>query len=138
VTLARISTLTPEIASLLALAMWPDPARIAAALTQYASSPERHLWAWMREEQPVCAAGLQLHGRRAELLHIGTRPESRGQGSARHLLLALMHTLDLEALEAETDVASVDFYRRCGFQVEQFEGRWGERYRCLLTASASR
>lgn len=125
--LARVPTVTPDLGELLALAMYPEPVRTQAALDLYATDPARHVWAWMQDGQPVCAAGLRLRGSQAELLHLGTRPDCRGQGAGRRLLLALMTELNLEALEAETDETAADFYRRCGFEVEPFEGRWGVR-----------
>jgi len=136
-TLRRCEGVTPEVGALLALAMWPDPARISATLSAYASDPELQVWAWTTGDTPVCAAGLRVQGKRAEVLHLGTRPQERGQGHARRLVLALMDRLHLGRLEAETDDDSVGFYRQCGFTVTAGEPRGGRpRYRCTLTAGA--
>ena len=123
-----------DAAALLALAMWPDPARIQAALGRYASDPELQVWGWRVARQTVCAAGLRVAGQSAEILHIGTRADSRQKGHAQNLLLAVAERLSLTRLEAETDDAAVEFYRRAWFGVQETAGRGGHvRYRCTLT-----
>ena len=85
--------------------------------------------------QTVCAAGLRVAGQSAEILHIGTRADSRQKGHARNLLLAVAEHLNLTRLEAETDDGAVDFYRRAGFSVRETAGRGGHvRYLCTLSA----
>ena len=126
--------LNEDATALLALAMWPDPARIQAALGRYASDPELQVWGWQVEGQTVCAAGLRVAGQSAEILHIGTRADSRRKGHARNLLLAVAERLTLSQLEAETDDDSVKFYRRAGFGVQETAGRGGHvRYHCTLS-----
>jgi ribosomal protein S18 acetylase RimI-like enzyme len=136
--LSSCDSLTPEVSALLALAMFPGPERVRASLEQYAGDPDRHIWIWTDHGNTVCAAGMLLSENQAELLHIGTSPQARGQGFGRSLLLALLERLELESLEAETDNGSVEFYRRCGFLITPIESQWGMRYRCLLRASDSR
>ena len=131
----RVSDLTPGVADLLALAMFPDPERVRATLEKYASDPQRQVWVWQEEEQPVCAAGVRVSGRVAEILHIGTRAGARRQGHAERLLLSLLEQLGLTTLEAETDDEAVEFYRQAGFSIEETAGRGGHiRYHCTLIA----
>ena len=126
--------LNEDATALLALAMWPDPARIQAALGRYASDPELQVWGWQVEGQTVCAAGLRVAGQSAEILHIGTRADSRQKGHARNLLLAAASRLSLIRLEAETDDGAAPFYRRAGFDVRETAGRGGHvRYHCTLS-----
>ncbi|WP_407539542.1 GNAT family N-acetyltransferase [Deinococcus radiomollis] len=131
--LRHVTTLEPEVAELLALAMYPDSVRVRAALEKYASDPQRQVWVWQARGKPVCAIGLRINGNAAEILHIGTQLDARRQGHARQLLFALLERLDLTTLEAETDDGAAGFYRRAGFKVEETEGRGGHvRYRCTL------
>ncbi len=126
-----------ETGALLALAMWPDPARIQAALERYDTDPGLQVWGWQVEGRPVCAAGLRVLGRSAETLHIGTRADSRRRGHAQRLVRAVATHLNLTLLEAETDDDSVEFYRRAGFGVRETAGRGGHvRYHCTLTLPA--
>ena len=123
-----------DAAALLALAMWPDPARIRAALGRYASDPELQVWGWQVERRTVCAAGLRVKGQSAEILHIGTRANSRQKGHARNLLLAIAERLNLSRLDAETDDGAVEFYIQAGFRVQETAGRGGiARYHCTLS-----
>ena len=131
----RIAVLTPEVKQLLAHAMFPDPQRIATTLEKYANDPQRQVWVWETNGRSVCAVGVKVSGAVAEILHIGTGPDRRGQGAGRALLSGLMTELRLERLEAETDDEAVGFYRRTGFSAEQTERRDRQvRYRCVLRA----
>ncbi len=133
--LQRVTTLEPDVADLLLLAMFPDPERVRAALGRYASDPNLQVWVWQVGEKPVCAAGVRVTGGAAEILHLGTRPDTRREGHALRLLLGLMEHLCLTRLEAETDDEAVGFYRKTGFNIEDTEGRGGNlRYRCTLLA----
>ncbi|WP_407571047.1 hypothetical protein [Deinococcus altitudinis] len=67
-------------ADLLALAMFPDPERIRATLTSSARDPQRQVWVWQVEGKSVCAVGLKVDGKAAELLHLGTRADVRRHG----------------------------------------------------------
>jgi len=127
-------SLTPEIAALLARAMFPDLARIARTLETYRTDPARRVFIWEVNGEPVSAVGLVVNEASAEVLHIGTRPESTGNGHGRQLLFAVADHLHLWQLTAETDDDSVEFYRRCGFRVCEAQPR-GERrrFRCGLS-----
>lgn len=62
------------------------------------------------------------------------RTDHARQGHARALLHALMDTLDLRTLTADTDGDAADFYRRSGFSVHEIPSSWDRRrYRCTLT-----
>ena len=126
--------LNEDAAVLLALAMWPDAARMQVALGRYASDPELQVWGWQVEGRTVCAAGLRVVEQSAEILHIGTRADSRQKGHARNLLLAVAERLNLTRLEAETDDGAVEFYIQAGFRVQETAGRGGiARYHCTLS-----
>lgn len=118
---------TPEVEALLAHAMFPDAARIARNLEAYRTDPGRQLFLWETGGRVVCAVGLHVRARQAEVLHIGTDPQERGKGFARALLSAVASALDLTALSAETDEDAVGFYRRSGFQVREAAPRGGQR-----------
>ncbi|UBV41960.1 GNAT family N-acetyltransferase [Deinococcus taeanensis] len=127
-------TPTPETDALLSRAMFPDPARVQAALRRYRADPEWQLHTWVVNGTPVSAAGLTVQGGVGTVLHIGTHPGLAGQGYARALLRGLLQALNLHALTASTDDTAADFYRRSGFHVDEIPSPWERRrYRCTLT-----
>ncbi|MFK7602099.1 GNAT family N-acetyltransferase [Deinococcus sp. SM5_A1] len=126
--------LTPEIAVLLGRAMFPDPARIERALEAYRTEDSRQLFVWEVGGQIVSAAALRSNGQKAEVLHIGTRPDAGGRGYGRGLLHAIAAHLNLSQLTAETDDESVEFYRRSGFEIAEAPARGGRRrFWCVLS-----
>ncbi|WP_119674524.1 GNAT family N-acetyltransferase [Deinococcus sp. RM] len=128
------ATPTPDTDALLTRAMSPDPQRIQAALHRYRTDPDWQLHTWEVAGQAVCAATLTVHGQGGTVRYIGTHPDHTGQGHARALLHALMNTLDLHTLTAETDDDAADFYRRSGFHVQEISSPWDRRRsRCTLT-----
>ena len=124
--------LTPETAALLARAMFPETERIARTLDEYQTNPARRVFVWKIGGQIVSAAGLLLDGPEAEILHIGTHPEKTNRGYERQLLNAVADALHLTALTAETDDEAVNFYRRCGFEIQEASARGEQRrFWCL-------
>ncbi|GGR89053.1 GNAT family N-acetyltransferase [Deinococcus sedimenti] len=131
------ATPTPDTDALLTRAMSPDPARIQAALHRARTDPDWQLHTWEAGGKVVCAATLTVHGAHGTVRYIGTHPTHTGQGHARALLHALMNTLHLHTLTAETDDDAADFYRRSGFHVQEIPSPWDRRrYRCTLTREA--
>ncbi len=128
------ATPTSDTDALLTRAMSPDPQRIQAALHRYRTDPAWQLHTWEVAGQAVCAAGLTTQGTHGTVRHIGTHPDHARQGHARALLHALMDTLHLHTLTADTDDDAADFYRRSGFSVHEIPSPWDRRrYRCTLT-----
>ncbi|MXV19796.1 GNAT family N-acetyltransferase [Deinococcus xianganensis] len=128
------ATPTPDTDALLTRAMSPDPQRIQAALHRYLSNPDCQLHTGEVAGQAVCAATLTVHGYDGTVRHIGTHSDHARQGHARALLHALMDTLHLHTLTADTDEDAADFYRRSGFSVHEIPSPWDRRRsRCTLT-----
>ncbi|WP_264775131.1 GNAT family N-acetyltransferase [Deinococcus aetherius] len=134
--LTEANTLTPELETLLARAMFPDPGRIRRTLESYRTDPTRRVFAWVVEGRPVSTAGIQQRDGEVEVLHLGTAPGEERRGHARTLLHALAAYLNTGHVVAETDDEAVEFYRRAGFEVTPIPSpRERARYRCVLTLS---
>ncbi|WP_293912685.1 GNAT family N-acetyltransferase [Deinococcus sp.] len=125
----------PDTLGLLALSVYPDPARLERARRQY---QERGHWLLGLEEggHVVGLIGLELTGPgRATIQHIGVRPDCRNQGTGRKLIDGAIIQLGLDTLQAETDADAARFYERCGFAVtslgEVYPGV--ERFRAVRT-----
>ena len=85
---------------------------------------------------PIACIGLEPSDDRdeAEITSLAVLPDWRRQGLARALIFGASEHLGLRAVEAETDVDAVDFYRAVGFAVERLGERYPgvERFRCRL------
>lgn len=115
-------------------------AEVWANYCQHHQNPETHghceLLGWQDETGPFALVGLQHHQGSAQLKHLAIRPDRQRQGWGQKLLQALQQELKLYRLDAETDSAAVDFYRRCGFAILPLKKQWSpnsltyKRYLC--------
>jgi ribosomal protein S18 acetylase RimI-like enzyme len=74
--------------------------------------------------------------KQAELVGIAVEESSRRQGIGTLMLRQVMESCCLQAVFAETDDDAVEFYRKCGFAVENhietYDGKPVARYTCRL------
>jgi Ser/Thr protein kinase RdoA (MazF antagonist)/GNAT superfamily N-acetyltransferase len=79
----------------------------------------------------ACAGAEWFDSETIGIRSIAVAPEWRGQGLGRMLLGALTERFGTHRIVAETDDDAVDFYRRCGFTVEDAAPKFGRpRYWC--------
>jgi len=75
-------------------------------------------------------------GATPEIVGIAVGPEYRKQGVGKRLIIYACKALDTREIMVETDDDAVAFYRRCGFEAEEFMKMFdsGEykRYKCVL------
>ena len=127
-----------DIRELISLSMGdPNEARISETLQRYRSRDAWHLFGDERERHLLGCVGLTVEGRAGELRHIAVRSKQRGKGIGKAMLVAVVDRLGLSELSAETDREAVDFYRKCGFRVENLGEMYAgtERFRCTLQKS---
>jgi ribosomal protein S18 acetylase RimI-like enzyme len=80
----------------------------------------------------ACAGAEPAAGRTIGIRPIAVAPAWRNQGLARALIDALAERGDAKRVVAETDDDAVDFYRRCGFSIEDAQPKFGRaRYWCV-------
>ncbi len=113
----------------------PSVVRLDYLLTTVYAIPQRRLYIWEEEGQPVGILGVERVGRDAALLlHIAVDDRFRHRGIASQMVSGVIAEEGLTALYSETDQESVGFYRAYGFQVtslgekhpgiERFSCRW--------------
>jgi N-acetylglutamate synthase-like GNAT family acetyltransferase len=87
---------------------------------------------WQEENAVVACAGAErLDGDTIGIRSIAVEPAWRHRGLGRTLLDALAEHMDATRIVAETDDDAVDFYRRCGFVIEDAPAKFGRaRYWC--------
>ena len=73
----------------------------------------------------------------AEILHIAVAENKRNCGIGRSMIDELLMLENLTELTAETDRDAVEFYRRCGFEIQSLGEKYPgvERFHCRLLLS---
>ncbi|PFN19771.1 GNAT family N-acetyltransferase [Bacillus cereus] len=83
-------------------------------------------------EEKACIGIEVIEGSKARICHIAVMKKYRHQGIALQMIREVVRMYQLTYVEAETDDAAVEFYKRIGFQVkslgEKYPGR--ERFHC--------
>ena len=122
-----------QIASLLALAVFPDAEHLERAITFYEENGEAELLTYEEAGEKIGIIGFRPSGEgEITITHIAVAPNSRGAGYGRGMLLELMVREKPGVVVAETDEEAVDFYRAVGFAVVSlgFGSAGLERFRC--------
>lgn len=122
-----------EVIELLAQCMWPDEERILAELECYRKEEERSLFGFVIDHALIGLVGVSSIGEMLRVRHIAVKPMYRHQGLGSQMILELRSRY-AQALIAETDRESVEFYRKAGFQIESLGEKYPgvERYKCTL------
>jgi N-acetylglutamate synthase-like GNAT family acetyltransferase len=113
----------------------PSVVRLDYLLTTVYAIPQRRLYVWEEDGQPVGILGIERVGREAALLlHIAVDERYRHREIASRMVSGVIAAEGLTALYSETDQESVGFYRAYGFHVtslgekhpgiERFSCRW--------------
>jgi ribosomal protein S18 acetylase RimI-like enzyme len=120
---SRIQELNVQ--ELLAYSVFPDPDELEQTIQGYMNNEKQELYGYESEGELVGILGFQI-------THIAIRPDSRGAGFGRGLILEAIEQFQPTMVLVEIDEESVDFYRSIGFEIkslgEQFPGV--ERFAC--------
>lgn len=112
-----------DVRSVLAELAWNGPEHLASIVRSFSDGPR--LFASYRGGKVVGVIGIDASGRDAGVItQIAVAPDNRHLGIGRSMIDAVMSSLSLRVLQAETDDDGVGFYRACGFQVRSL----GEKY----------
>jgi hypothetical protein len=118
---------------LLALAVGnPSDDKLHRIRDQYANDQYSCLFGAYIDSALVGIIGLSVTGKHAEIKHIAVQEKYRHQKIGHGLIQHAISELGLEQINAETDIDSKGFYAKCGFKVDEFQGHYGQRFRCQL------
>jgi N-acetylglutamate synthase-like GNAT family acetyltransferase len=123
-----------SIQELLSYSIFPDPERVEKETKRYQSEPALELYGHEEDNEILGVVGFIVHPNQTlELRHIAVKPEVRGNGYGRGLILELIEVKQPVIIEAETDEDCIDFYRNVGFSIvslgEKYPGI--ERFKCI-------
>ncbi len=74
--------------------------------------------------------GLQIHKNHGIIKHIALLKAYQNQGIGKVLITQAIKDLSFKTCEIETDAEGKDFYEKCGFNCNPFEGKYNLRYQC--------
>ncbi|HZG56633.1 GNAT family N-acetyltransferase [Paenibacillus sp.] len=126
----------PEIAELIGYSVFPDPDRVQRAIAAYREDDALSLYGIESEGEIVGVIGFAMHPSNVmEIKHIAVRPDCRGAGYGRGLILEAIALTHPTSVIAETDEEAVEFYRAIGFEIESLGERFPgvERFRCTYS-----
>lgn len=122
----------PEIQELLSYAVFPSPEKLARTVGDYTGNPSLELCGYVQEEELVGLIGFTVEQGELLIRHLAVKPECRGLGFGRGLILEAIDRVRPVRVIAETDEDAVDFYRWIGFEIEGLGEKYPgvERFRC--------
>ncbi|WP_261663604.1 GNAT family N-acetyltransferase [Deinococcus sp. Marseille-Q6407] len=137
----RLDARDPAVLGLLALAAFPDPARLERTCQRYAEEG----WLLLGLEEGGKLLGLiglavsETGEGPVTILHIAVTAGDQRRGLGRRLLTLAQAHAPARELTSETDAAAVGFYRACGFRVRSLGEKYPgvERFGCTRAASTA-
>lgn len=123
----------PEIKDLINHCIFPDPENLIEVVSEYKNCLELQIFGIESENEIVGMIGyMYMDDDVIQIKHISVRPDCRGAGFGRGLILELLSTEKPQKLLVETDDEAVDFYRRIGFEIKSLGEKdpGVERYLC--------
>jgi len=122
------------IRELIGYSVFPDPDALERAIEGYKSDPTLQLFGYESEDEIVGVIGLSMddESKKLAIHHLAVKPECRGAGFGRGMILEAIAPLRPNVVVAETDEEAVQFYRWIGFEIESLGESYPgvERFRC--------
>jgi len=107
-----------DIVELLEYSVFPDPDAVQEAVKSYKENRDLYLYGLESEEEIVGIIGFEIRdGGELIVRHLAVKPDARGLGFGRGLILETILMKQPSKIVAETDEDAVDFYRAIGFEV---------------------
>jgi ribosomal protein S18 acetylase RimI-like enzyme len=131
---------TEELKELLKMAMGnPTPEKVQKWLGTFYTLNKHAILVAINDRRITGMIGIDYstapHG---YIYHLAVHPDYRKHGIGRGLLNYVAKTLGLISIALETDQDAVEFYRACGFDIEEIESKWHGVRRFLCNKDTSR
>jgi ribosomal protein S18 acetylase RimI-like enzyme len=127
----------PEVMGLLYLSGMPEMDRVEKTVRDYKANRDWRLYGIETDKTVVGLIGYRrTDPDTIEIMHLAVRPDSRGYGYGRGLILEMLSRENPKRIYAETDEDAVDFYRNIGFEIRSLGETYPgvERFRCTYDA----
>lgn len=112
----------------------PTPERLQQLVEEFYAVEGRSIFVAIRDSKIIGVIGTVYSDRsHGVIAHLAVHPDTRRQGIGYQLINNAVAVLELDNIEAETDQDAIDFYRACGFEIQEIEGQYPgvRRFRCV-------
>lgn len=119
----------------------PTPERLRQLVEEFYAEDKRTIFVAIKDNKAIGIIGMihtdWPHG---VIAHLAVHPDIRKQGIGRQLIDNTFSILELQDIEAQTDQDVIDFYRLCGFEIQEIESQYPEvqRFRCVKNTLAGK
>ena len=107
-----------------------------AQIDDYLSNPSVKVFVCENQDTKIAMIVLAISNNIAEIIGIAVSENFRRKGIGKQLIQSVMRSEKLKSVKAQTDDASIGFYRRCGFTEEKVVIEYPDgatvRYNCIL------
>ncbi|HCS74324.1 MAG TPA: hypothetical protein DIW17_10670 [Clostridiales bacterium] len=110
-----------------------SPERAAIKAKAYKNDETQDIYAWVENGDILGVCGIIVHRNKIEITNISVSENNRHRGIGSSMITALQEKYEM-VIEAETDDDAVDFYRKCGFETNDFQKQGFRRWNCILSA----
>ena len=112
----------------------PTPERLEQICQRYRQHSRWKIMGYESDGRVIGCIGIEISEPTQGVVRcISVLPSERNKGIGRSMLNEIVELTGLTSLIAETDREAVDFYQKCGFQVESLGEIYPhvERFRCF-------
>lgn len=111
----------------------PTPERLKQLMEEFYTSDGHTLYIALQDDRIAGVIGMDYTDwPNGVIKHIAVNLDMQKQNIGYRLINHAVATLNLEHIEAETDQDAADFYRACGFEVQEIKSKYPgvQRFRC--------
>ena len=107
----------PDVVAVWSLAAFqPDAEKVRVRIALYHPIGTRRLYGLCQDSTVLATCGVEQKGNSVITIHqVATKSDLKRQGLGRRLLAMLCEKLRPTEIHCHTDITSVGFYRKCGF-----------------------
>ena len=104
-------------------------------IAEFRCNENWHLYGWIENDEILGVCGVVIHSDYVEIYNIAVDQNNRKHGIGNAMITALQQKYKM-TIKAETDDGAVEFYRKCGFEIETFMRTFNDgeykRHKCIL------
>lgn len=101
-------------------------------ISNYIKDENAYLIVAYKNKKLVGIIGLIIYDKCGRITHLATHLEHRKENIGRALINHVIDIFELDELVVETDADAKDFYSKCGFELQEIQGKHCQRFKGIL------